>query len=97
METLIPGIVLVVLSIGTLVSNTDRRAKVAERKLRTLERKVDLLLEHLGIEDPSADLAFKEIDELLAQDKKIHAIKAYRELTGAGLVEAKEAIDRRMR
>ncbi|KIZ18726.1 ribosomal protein L7/L12 [Streptomyces natalensis] len=97
METLIPGIVLVVLSIATVVSNTDRRAKVAERRLRMLDRKIDLMLEHLGVEDSTAELAFKEIDELLAQDKKIHAIKAYRDLTGAGLAEAKEAIDGRMR
>ncbi|GAA5072632.1 ribosomal protein bL12 [Nocardia iowensis] len=38
---------------------------------------------------------FAEIDDLLAQGKKIHAIKRYRELTGCGLKEAKEAVERR--
>lgn len=35
-----------------------------------------------------------EIENLLRQDRKIEAIKRYRMLTGAGLREAKEAVDR---
>ncbi|UQA95187.1 ribosomal protein L7/L12 [Streptomyces halobius] len=38
-----------------------------------------------------------EIDELLRQGKRIQAIKLHRELTGSGLSEAKEAVERRMR
>lgn len=36
---------------------------------------------------------FRAVRELLAQGKKIEAIKAYREITGAGLKEAKDAIE----
>ncbi|MEU9113483.1 hypothetical protein AB0D04_17290 [Streptomyces sp. NPDC048483] len=100
MESLIPGIALVVLAIGMVASATDRRSKAVDRRLQRLERKVDLLLEHHRVEDPAdpvGNAAFKEIDELLAQGKTIHAIKVYRELTGAGLAEAKEAVERRMR
>ncbi|WP_433662846.1 ribosomal protein L7/L12 [Nocardia sp. CA-128927] len=36
-----------------------------------------------------------EIDALLADGKKIQAIKRYRELTGSGLEEAKDAVESR--
>ena len=44
-----------------------------------------------GGSDPLAD---PEIQDLLAKGNKIHAIKVYRERTGAGLKEAKDAIER---
>jgi ribosomal protein L7/L12 len=37
-----------------------------------------------------------ELQGYVAQDMKIHAIKRYRELTGAGLKEAKDTIDTHM-
>ena len=40
--------------------------------------------------DPSDD---PEIQDLLAKGNEIQAIKRYRELTGLGLAEAKDAID----
>ncbi|WP_330252483.1 ribosomal protein L7/L12 [Nocardia sp. NBC_00565] len=67
-----------------------------ERKIDRLERKLDLILEHLGIPSPDASLDYGEIDELLRQGKKIQAIKLYRELhTSAGLKEAKDAVEAR--
>ncbi|MEV5479887.1 ribosomal protein L7/L12 [Streptomyces sioyaensis] len=96
MDSLLPGIALLVLAIGMVASGTDRRSKTLERRLQRLEKKVDLLLAHAGIAEPE-DPRMAEIDELLAQDKKIQAIKVHRELTGSGLVEAKEAVERRMR
>lgn len=83
-----------------------------ERKIDALNYKVDLILQHLGIQDlpaipaepiravpTTARPAFNwaEIDALLLHDKKIHAIKRYRELTGAGLREAKDAVEQRHR
>jgi ribosomal protein L7/L12 len=41
--------------------------------------------------DPSAD---PEIQDLLAKGNKLQAIKRYRELTGLGLKEAQDAIER---
>jgi Ribosomal protein L7/L12 C-terminal domain len=62
-----------------------------------LERQVDFLFRHLGI-DP--DLALDQDDalppamyDLIARGKKIEAIKIYREATGVGLKEAKDAVD----
>ncbi|MBF6164706.1 ribosomal protein L7/L12 [Streptomyces gardneri] len=76
-----------------------------ERKVDALHVKLDLIMAHLGIEAPVAPRpavrsvprgeGMAEIDALLAQGKKIHAIKRYRELTGCGLKEAKDAVERR--
>ncbi|BDM66958.1 hypothetical protein HEK616_04450 [Streptomyces nigrescens] len=96
MENLLPGIALVVLALAVVSSSTDRRSKMVERRLVRLESKVDLLLAHAGIEEPQ-HARFAEIDALLAQGKKIQAIKLHRELTGSGLAEAKEAVERRTR
>jgi ribosomal protein L7/L12 len=64
-----------------------------ERRLARVERKLDLVLDHLGVHEPASDLAV-ELDALLGQGKKIAAIKRYREITGAGLKEAKDEVDR---
>ncbi len=62
-----------------------------------LERQVDFLFRRLGI-DP--DLALADDDALptalydaLARGKMIQAIKIYRETTGVGLKEAKDAVE----
>ncbi|MEV7382737.1 ribosomal protein L7/L12 [Streptomyces lydicus] len=96
MDSLLPGAALLVLAVAMVASTTDRRSKTLERRLGRLERKVDLLLAHAGVEEPQ-DPRMAEIDELLARGKKIQAIKVHRELTGSGLAEAKEAVERRMR
>ncbi|MFI0217915.1 ribosomal protein L7/L12 [Streptomyces lydicus] len=96
MDSLLPGAALLVLAVAMVASTTDRRSKTLERRLGRLERKVDLLLAHAGVEEPQ-DPRMAEIDELLARGKKIQAIKVHRELTGSGLGEAKEAVERRMR
>ncbi|KOG40606.1 ribosomal protein L7/L12 [Streptomyces decoyicus] len=96
MDSFLPGIALLVLSITLVASTTDRRSKAVDRRLQRLERKVDLLLAHAGVAEPE-DPKMAEIDDLLAQGKKIQAIKVHREVTGSDLVEAKEAVERRMR
>jgi hypothetical protein len=58
---------------------------------RGLERKVDLILKHLGI-DPNQGVD-KEILKLVDAGEKIKAIKLYREQTGAGLKEAKDYVE----
>lgn len=68
-------------------------------RLERVERKLDALLEQLGIApedvvpDPVSDPRFGEVRELVAAGRKIEAIKVYRELTGAGLFDAKVAVD----
>lgn len=67
-----------------------------ERKLHRLERKIDLIIEHLGIADPGGAIDYLAIDDLLQRGKKIQAIKLYRDQDPtAGLAEARDAIEAR--
>lgn len=65
------------------------------RRIQELERKINLVLAHLGI-DPAAEVAPSSHVIDLASDPRhrIAAIKAYREQTGAGLRQAKAVIDK---
>jgi ribosomal protein L7/L12 len=69
------------------------------RQLLLLQRKADLALTHLGIQPPPEHSPLSERVKELAADpaRKIHAIKVYREETGAGLKEAKDAVEKWMR
>jgi ribosomal protein L7/L12 len=71
---------------------SDRKITRIERRLGLMERKIDAMLEHLGI--PFTEPGFEEVDTYLRAGKKLQAIKAYRDRTGAGLAEAKEAVER---
>ena len=94
---IIPAAILVLLLLLfiTVSGNMSSRAKTTER----LERKLDLVIKHLGIEGPAAENippeALAEIDRCIWSDRRIEAIKLYREETGHGLLEAKEWVDRR--
>ena len=61
-------------------------------RLAALERKVDLIMRHLGITEPAPEVNPLVLQELQA-GRKIQAIKVYRELTGAGLREAKDEVE----
>ena len=65
-------------------------------RLRRIEAKLTLILAHLGLEyqDAAAGTLSAEV-RAVADDptRKIEAIKLYREETGAGLKEAKDAIE----
>ena len=79
----------------------DDRIAELERRVMRLEQQIDLLLgreglgsaRSMGVDDPA-------IEQMLRGGNKIEAIKIYREKTGVGLKEAKdavEAIERRLR
>ena len=84
------GLILLYFVIESSASRT--RAQVT-RRLDRLEDKVDLLLKQAGLEEPPAPRQ-DEVVALARAGKKIEAIKVYREATGAGLREAKEAVER---
>ncbi|CAM5228018.1 MULTISPECIES: hypothetical protein [Streptomyces] len=79
---------VVILGILTLQSHVSR----AERTIARVERKLDLVLQHLDLHEeiPGKD----GIVALVREGKTVQAVKAYREATGAGLLEAKQAVDR---
>ncbi|MFS4109963.1 ribosomal protein L7/L12, partial [Streptomyces sp. PD-S100-1] len=82
---------LVLGSVAGLAGNGGRLTR-ADRRLARIEHKLDLILDHLDLreEDPRLD----EVAGLARAGRTIEAIKTYREITGAGLKEAKEAVDR---
>lgn len=65
-------------------------------RLRRVEQKLDLILKHLRIEydepGPGEDLS-EQVRALSDRGDKIGAIKMHRQLTGAGLVEAKQEVE----
>ncbi len=63
---------------------------LAPRLIR-IERQLQALLDHFQIELP--DEGFEEVRQLAAAGNKIGAIKRYRQLTGAGLAEAKAFVE----
>jgi len=77
-------------SLGFLMVLAIVQGRIKDQ-LGRLERKVDRLLKSAG--GDVAALTNEEIAALIREGKKIEAIKAYRELTGAGLAEAKNYIE----
>ena len=86
--------------------SSDRDLLEHSRRIAELERKVSDLYERLGQAEPLAgfDGGFSEpaggtaaddprLIELIQAGNQIGAIKLYRELTGGGLKEAKDAVD----
>lgn len=76
----------------TFVGNSRIESRRTAARLVAVERRLQLIMDHLGIADPEPHLA--EVIANLEQGKKIPAIKAYRDATGTGLAEAKEAVER---
>lgn len=84
------GVLVVVVVLGS--SATDRRLTRVDRRLARMERKLDAVASRLGVAVEEPELA--EVTALLRQGKKIQAIKVYRETTGVGLKEARDAVER---
>jgi hypothetical protein len=76
---------------------TESEIQLLRSRVNELEDRLKLLYERLKIDyaDPNTDpIRSPQIQEALRRGNKIEAIKIYRELTGVGLAEAKQAIDR---
>lgn len=79
-------IALLLMILGILVASPGS----SEFKMNHMDKKLNRIMEHLGIEEINID---EELKELIADDKRILAIKRLREETGMGLKEAKEYVD----
>ncbi|MEV4478527.1 hypothetical protein [Micromonospora coxensis] len=84
---------LLVLSLTLLLAQSARtgRRDATALRLAEIERRLDLVMRHLGVVDRGP--ALPGVREHLARGEKIQAIKAYREATGADLRTAKEAVE----
>ena len=85
-----PGFWITLAVLGLLMCVAIIQGRIKDQ-LGRLERKVDFLLGHAGLD--ISKLAGAEIAELMRAGKKIEAIKAYRQLTGASLAEAKAHVE----
>ena len=66
-------------------------------RIDELETRLKFIYRRLNLEyaDPNSDPVLSpQIQEALRRGNKIEAIKIYREMTGVGLAEAKQVIDR---
>ena len=66
-------------------------------RIDELESRLKFIYRRLNLEyaDPNSDPVLSpQIQEALRRGNKIEAIKIYREMTGVGLAEAKQVIDR---
>lgn len=76
---------------------TETEVLQLRSRINELEDRLKFLYRHLGVayeSDSSASpINNPQIQEALRRGNKIEAIKIYRELTGVGLAEAKQAVE----
>lgn len=75
---------------------TEADIQLLRSRINELEDRLNFLYRKLNIEytSPNSDPLFlPQIQDALRRGNKIEAIKIYRELTGVGLVEAKQAVE----
>ncbi|OYN92011.1 ribosomal protein L7/L12 [Parenemella sanctibonifatiensis] len=76
-------------------SHLEDQVADLRRRVRSQQHLIDQLAQHVGLDlgtiDPYA--VSQEVRDLVAQGKKIEAIKLYREQTGVGLADAKRAVE----
>ena len=76
---------------------TETEVQLLRSRVNELEDRLKLLYRHLNItySDSASDpILSPQIQAALRSGNKIEAIKLYREMTGVGLAEAKNAIDK---
>lgn len=75
---------------------TETEIQLLRSRINELEDRLKFLYDRLNIDyaDPKSDpIRSPQIQDALRRGNKIEAIKIYRELTGLGLAEAKQAVD----
>jgi ribosomal protein L7/L12 len=89
--------VLILLLVGLIMlglassANARREQLRAAGRLAAIERKLDAVVAHLGIAVPEREMP--EVLRLIRDGSRIEAIRAYRNETGASLLDAKNAVD----
>jgi len=76
---------------------TETEIQQLRSRVNELEDRIKFLYRRLNIDyaDPNSDPVLSpQIQEALRRGNKIEAIKIYREMTGVGLAEAKNVIDK---
>ncbi|MFJ7593213.1 hypothetical protein ACIQZO_38740 [Streptomyces sp. NPDC097617] len=85
-------LVALIATAGWITSTLTLRVQRLQHKADRTERRLALVLEHFGIEEPEP-AGMDEVRALVRADRQIPAIKEYRRITGASLLEAKQAVE----
>ncbi|MDQ8702746.1 hypothetical protein RCO28_09625 [Streptomyces sp. LHD-70] len=88
---LVSMIAVVVLFACSAIESKIRRV---ESRTARVERKLDLIIEHLGVDAGGLMPNLAPVHLLLEQGERMKAIKEYRKITGVGLKEAVDEIQR---
>lgn len=80
---IIPLLVLILISFSSSINQLRNEIKRTNTILEKITKQI-------GVPEPPVDSVIRN---LVAEGKKIEAIKRYREITGVGLKEAKDYID----
>jgi ribosomal protein L7/L12 len=93
MDPWLTGLLFVLVGLGSaaLVSSLTTRTSAQDRRLARIERQLTLIMAKLDVEEPETPMT--GVVGELEKGNKIQAIKIYREQTGAGLAEAKSAVE----
>lgn len=83
----------VIILFNNLLSISSEISKL-NVEIKRINRKTDKIMDALNISEYDYDLIDNELKNMISDKGKIKAIKRYRELTGVGLKEAKEYIDK---
>ncbi|MFJ5806688.1 hypothetical protein [Streptomyces sp. NPDC093093] len=75
-----------------ITSAVTLRMKALERRADGLERRLGLVLDHFGIEEPEP-AGLDEVRALVREGRMVEAIRVYRRITGADLLTAKQAVE----
>lgn len=86
------ALAVVALGFSSIALARPSKAAEIERKLALIDRRLKLIMEHLDIAEPQPPEMPSVVQEL-EQGRKIQAIRLYREQTGVGLREAKDAVE----
>ncbi|MFE2515033.1 ribosomal protein L7/L12 [Streptomyces mirabilis] len=86
------GFFVLAMIVFACYAGLEGRLSRNDRRIARVEKKLDRILDHLGLAEPDPEL--EQVVALAREGRKIQAIKVYREVTGAGLKEAKDAVDR---
>lgn len=94
---LVPVVIIVVVLLLLITAAGSIRA--TSRAVERVERKLDLVMKRLDIEDSTAvgiaPDALAEIDRCLWSDRRAEAVRLYREATGHTAAQAKEWVEQR--
>ena len=91
MDSAIFGFVALIFIIVLVVSNQIQRQTA---RVTQLEVMLTALLDNAGIDFDPDEVVTQKVVEALSRGNKIQAIKRHREITGSGLRDAKEFVEK---